>query len=343
MNIKKFETYKALLEVPSIVSELKISSAEEKKLISILKDVDSITFVGLGSSYHVAIFLKWFCYTFLQKLKVQVISTWDVLASSYSPNANELVIVISQRGKKNLTKKFLEKIKKNKKTVLITSKEGKAKKPISLTGVDAEISHAHTKSLFSAIFLTIDLLLKLTTKRHEDFILKQKDILRHLLVKVCLHYTRMKTIKSNFLINKKQGLLIHVGGGYFEWLAFEAALKFQEMASIPSYAYQLESILHGPLKSLTNKDKIIVYMPLSLSKRHWINELYFEKLKLLIKKIKKLGASFKILYFEDEFLKEAQSLHPIFQSLLFLYLIQWEALCAAILLKKNPDINEFLM
>lgn len=215
-----------------------------------------VILLGTGSSFHVCMWGSWF----FRDLGIEAISmrSWDYLmaceASATVLRPQDLVIVVSHRGAQNLTLDLL-KVLKGSNAILICAEGAPTNGAAALFASPQEKSQAHSFSLMGAITALIEIGMYLKPI-HRDFLnqekLKTADFID------CIP----EQIAFRVIPKLKKGAQLHfIGGGIFEAIAHELALKAKEMVHLPALSHQLEEFLHGPLAAVNSHDHCLLLNP----------------------------------------------------------------------------------
>ncbi len=302
------------------------------------KRFHKITFVGTGSSLHVAQWAQWM-FRMETDLMVETVSTWDYLASNRVPQDGELFCLITHRGKSGLSETLLNRIVGADHLLFCALESPRGKHPAIFTS-KKENSTSHTISLVGSMCALSELLCEFKPKNKSIPIRQQRVALGE-----CLEQFRKDIIKTGFPEKiKKPNESNHyfVGAGVFQSIANETALKFREMAHLPAFSYGLEEILHGPLTGVNKIDTVYLFPSVKPTQFESEKFLYLERMKTLIQSLEKVGCKIIVPRFPKTILNAAQPLAAYWHAMLYLYWGQWTALGVAYQEKVNPDINPYL-
>ncbi|MBI2604540.1 MAG: hypothetical protein HYW49_00525 [Deltaproteobacteria bacterium] len=333
------ETEKALLELPDLFAKNWPAALRPALPILKKKKFRSIMFVGTGSSNHVAHWAQWLA-THNTGMVSQSQATWDLLAADQRPDPDCLVVVISHRGNRGLTEIVLSKMKSHPHVLIAAEGAPRTKKGGFIAGAKAEKSKAHTRSLFGAMCAISELLCHFMPATKAARLREE----RHRFGAALKAY-RDDAVRAGHWVPKTHregGSLYFVGGGPFHPVARELALKAREMARIPSGAFGLEEILHGPIVSLRKADEVVLLPSMSPPADDLGRYLYLARMAELVQKLEKTKVTVTVPRFSRAILLEISKLEPCWQALLYLYWGQWGMLGAAYQSGFDPDRNPYL-
>ncbi len=248
---------KAILRQPSEI--LRVISNENQNIIgaaSAIRNAKRVFLVGTGSSLYSAMFGRYFFQKFSSQRSIFVQSSYEF--SNYGAelelNKDDVVVIISHRGYKRYSYLSLKRAKNAfSTTIAITGKGTSIKEDEAdfiLYTVDQEKSSAHTVSLTSSMAILLALSIMSSGKPALQCLSDLKEI------GTKLSNSMNDAIKSSFKNAstflksfQKFGTLWISGSGTNSVSAMEASLKFQETSYIRAYGYEIEQLIHGPLRS----------------------------------------------------------------------------------------------
>ncbi len=247
--------------------------------------------------------------------------------------------MISHRGNRGLTEIALSKLKSHP-YVLIAAEGAPRAKSGFVAASKPEKSKAHTRSLFGAMCAISELLCHFMPAAKAGRLRGE----RHRFGAALKAY-RDDAVRAGHWVPKTQrggGSLYFVGGGPFHPIARELALKAREMARIPSSAFGLEEILHGPIVSLRKEDEVVLLPSMTPPSDDLGRYLYLARMAELVQKLEKTKVTVTVPRFSRAILLEISKLEPCWQALLYLYWGQWGMLGAAYQSGFDPDRNPYL-
>lgn len=311
------QTEKALHKQPQIWAEIARSELPHgvKKLLRNAKKT-KVYWIGLGSSFHAALWADSTLKLRSRTAQSEAITTWDAIKFKLAARqSNALFVLISHRGLSGLTLKLWTELAGSKK-LLISADNPNGNPAPHLVSCEQEISNAHTKSLFGAI-AQLDCVIQTLAG------VKSKNVSKTwiALTQFCSEAKDLPKIEPGTWF---------VGAGPYFAVARELALKAQEMLYEPAHAYDLEMFLHGPFAALDSRSKVIPFGTKFAGLRG----------SGLKKAIGILGCTKALENFEQS-LKKAKipKLPPEYDALSILILGQWACLREAARTGSNADSN----
>ncbi|MBX8632318.1 MAG: SIS domain-containing protein [Thermoplasmata archaeon YP2-bin.285] len=257
MSETEFHMMRAILSQPAAVREAPernrdvIAAAAESALSKASKN---IYLIGTGTSLHAAEIASYFFSTFAPGINPLPISSYEFV--NYTPpiRDGDLSVVISHRGYKRYSRKSLQISREHGlQTVAVTGlnsslSEGDA--DFILSTVEQEVSSAHTVSFTSALSVLLSLSMSMSPDRHSA------GEVRSLLRKIAESMERIVEARSavssrlSELYGQKEITRVWIsGGGPDRITAKEGALKLQETSYIDAYGFEIEQLIHGPVRA----------------------------------------------------------------------------------------------
>ena len=208
-----------------------------------------IFIVGTGTSYHGALVGQYL-------LRSAGIDAWAIPAfefAKYPPRitADDGLVLLSHRGTKRFSQAALESLASQDHWLAVTG-EGS---PLSGLGVlhtvPQERSPVHTASHTGAMVRLAQLAVALGSPPWNTELARVPDAIRVTL--------QLRAAVVHALDRLHLARVVHfVGGGPAHATALEGALKLREASYVSAEGHELESILHGPLISLTAEDSVVM-------------------------------------------------------------------------------------
>jgi glutamine---fructose-6-phosphate transaminase (isomerizing) len=205
--------------------------------------------VGTGTSYHGALVGQYL-------LRSAGIEAWAIPAFefvNYPPRirGDDGLLLLSHRGSKRYSQAALQAFDKADQWVAITGEGSALQGPGVITTVAQEQSPVHTASHTGAKIRLAQLAVALGSPAWRDELAGLPDAMQRAMA------LRPQVVQAIDRLNL--GRVIHfVGAGPAYATALEGALKLREAAWVSTEGHELESILHGPLISLTAEDTVVV-------------------------------------------------------------------------------------
>jgi len=172
---------------------------------------------------------------------------------NYSPRikGDDGLLLLSHRGTKRFSQVALEAFDNQDHWVAIVGEGSPLHGPGVITTVAQERSPVHTASHTGAMVRVAQVALALGSPGWKDQLVRLPDAIRAALA------LRPQVIEAMDRLHL--GRVIHfVGAGPAYATALEGALKLREAAYLSTEGHELESILHGPLISLSAEDSAVV-------------------------------------------------------------------------------------
>jgi glucosamine--fructose-6-phosphate aminotransferase (isomerizing) len=217
--------------------------------LSRLSGCSRIFLVGTGTSYHGALVGQYL-------LRSAGVEAWAVRAfefANYPPvfKADDGLVLLSHRGTKRFSQAALEGFNNQHHWLAITGEGAPLSGPGVLYTVPQERSPVHTASHTGAMVRLAQLAVALGSPRWKAELARVPEAIRAAL--------GLRSQVSGALDRLHFERVVHfVGGGPAHATALEGALKLREAAYVSAEGHELESILHGPLISLTAEDSVVM-------------------------------------------------------------------------------------
>ncbi|MBI4291842.1 MAG: glutamine--fructose-6-phosphate transaminase (isomerizing) [Betaproteobacteria bacterium] len=264
----------------------------------ILREVDSVLILACGTSYHAGMVARYWLEGFAGiPCNVEIASEYRYRDSV--PNANALVVTISQSGETADTLAALQYAKKlgQRYSLCICNVPESALLRASdlrfLTRAGPEIGVASTKAfttqLAALVLLTMTLAKvrgRLPREREEELL----TALRHLptALQNVLHVEpQVKMWAEKFSQNHHA---LFLGRGIHYPIAMEGALKLKEISYIHAEAYAAGELKHGPLALVDKHMPVIAIAP---------KDALFEKLKSNLQEVRARGGELHVFADQD--------------------------------------------
>ena len=208
-----------------------------------------IFIVGTGTSYHGALVGQFL-------LRSAGVDAWAIPAfefASYPPRlkADDGLVLLSHRGSKRFSQAALEGFSSQDHWLAITGQGS----PLTGLGVvhtvRQERSPVHTASHTGAMLRLAQLAVALGSPPWKAELARVPDAIR---VTLGLRAAVVQALDRLSL----ERVVHFVGGGPAHATALEGALKLREAAYVSAEGHELESMLHGPLISLTAEDSVVL-------------------------------------------------------------------------------------
>jgi glutamine---fructose-6-phosphate transaminase (isomerizing) len=184
------------------------------------------------------------------------VEAWAIRAfefANYPPSfkAGDGLVLLSHRGSKRFSQAALEGFNDQDHWVAITGEGSPLRGPGVIYTVPQERSPVHTASHTTAMIRLAQLAIALGSPPWRQELGRLPDAIR------VTRGLRPQVIQA--LDQLRVERVVHfVGGGPAYATALEGALKLREAAYVSAEGHELESILHGPLISLTAQDSVVM-------------------------------------------------------------------------------------
>jgi len=218
-------------------------------VLSRLSGCTRIFLVGTGTSYHGALVGQYL-------LRSAGLEAWAIPAFefvNYPPRirGDDGLVLLSHRGTKRFSQAAVEAFDNRNRWLAITGEGSPLHGPGVMTTVAQERSPVHTASHTGAMVRLAQLGIALGSPPWKAELARLPDAIRTTL--------RLRPQVIEAIDRLRLGHVVHfVGGGPAYASALEGALKLREAAYLSTEGHELESILHGPLISLSAEDSVVV-------------------------------------------------------------------------------------
>ena len=233
---------------PDAVERL-LSEGPPPSAVSRLSGCSRIFLVGTGTSYHGALVGQYL-------LRSAGLEAWAVRAfefANYPPTfkPDDGLVLLSHRGTKRFSQAALEGFDNQEHWLAITGEGSPLRGPGVIYTVPQERSPVHTASHTGAMVRLAQLAVALGSPA---WIAELAGLPEAIRVTLGLRPQIIQALDR--LLTER---VVHfVGGGPAHATALEGALKLREAAFVSAEGHELESILHGPLISLTAQDSVVM-------------------------------------------------------------------------------------
>ena len=247
----KHKMLKEICEIPQAILNTKkhIKNSDFKNLSKKIKNFSKITIIGCGTAFHAALYGKFIFEKYLN-INVNVELASEYRYKKQIPQANEIVLAISQSGETADTLAAIEIAKKNgAQTACLTNVCSSSLTRICdfvlLTKAGSEVAVAATKSYVCQVFALYMLACRAIGKRiYKNIYLKIEQILKDF---------NWEEFEKYSEVNK----FFFIGRLCDSATASEGALKLKEIAYVHSEGYPAGELKHGTL-SLVDENSLVV-------------------------------------------------------------------------------------
>ncbi|TDW16376.1 glucoselysine-6-phosphate deglycase [Breznakia blatticola] len=230
------------------------------------KERKKIVVVASGSSYNIAMSVKWYMQN---TLNVEVKVVWSVtyVMYDYAYDDQAFVICMSQSGRSTNTIAAVKKAMSlgHEVCVLTTNKDAPIQKYCSNVfeyGSGSDDYYVAKGYPCSSVFLmkfTVECASKLQQWKEQK---KKQEIGKIEKQISCMADSKDKSIKffeshKTSILNSRRMMLVGIGSTF--GVALEGALKLNEMIGSATNAYEMEEFVHGPSYEI-RKDHVIIFI-----------------------------------------------------------------------------------
>ena len=310
----------------------------------ILREIESITIVACGTSYHSALVARYWLESLAQiPVNVEIASEYSYRESA--PTKRSLTVAISQSGETADTLAALTHASGlgQGPTLAISnvpeSSLVRQSQMCFLTQAGPEIGVASTKAFttqLAALFLLALVLAKLRGRLNSDAEREHLSALRKLPGKLAdvMQIDSAIAMWAKNLAGKQHALFL--GRGIHYPIALEGALKFKEISYVHAEGYPAGELKHGPLALVDSQMPVIAVAP---------HNHLFEKLKSNLQEVRARGGELYLLTDPDNTIAETLGVRviclPHGDSLLspLLYAVPLQLLAYHAALARGTDVD----
>jgi glucosamine--fructose-6-phosphate aminotransferase (isomerizing) len=309
MQKEIFEQPRAVADTLSGIEDLSPALFGDPKG-KLLRGVDSVLILACGTSYYSGLTARYWIES-LARIPVQVEVASEYRYRESVPNANALVVVVSQSGETADTLAALKHARSlgQKRTLAIcnvaTSAMVRETRLKFLTRAGVEIGVASTKAFTTqlvALFMLALTLAKLRKRLPAKEQAKHLRSLRHLpkALGAVLALEPQLMAWSGRFAPKEHALFL--GRGLHYPIALEGALKLKEISYIHAEAYPAAELKHGPLALVTSEMPVVTVAP---------NDALLDKLKSNMQEVQARGGELYVLADADTKIASSEGVHVI--------------------------------
>ncbi len=253
------ETLEGRIESGSI-----LEAGFEKKILESIKDIEAVTVIACGTSYHAALIMKYWVEQIIGiPCRVEVASEYRYKKPIVGKN--ELFVAVSQSGETADTLAALRYAKEFSYVASLAicnvaqSSIVRAADCAILTRAGPEIGVASTKA-FTTQLVVMLMLVVLIAKRSKKSQVVEREVVKELestpamINKVLALNDEISHVAANF---SAMSDCLYLGRGIMYPIALEGALKLKEISYIHAEAYPGGELKHGPLALVDDKMPVI--------------------------------------------------------------------------------------
>jgi glucosamine--fructose-6-phosphate aminotransferase (isomerizing) len=280
------------------------------KAKEVLGKVDGVLLLACGTSHYAALVAKYWIES-LARVPCQVEIASEYRYRDTVPNANALVVVVSQSGETADTLAALKhaQVLGHRHTLAIcnvaTSTMVRQTELVYLTRAGTEIGVASTKAFTTqlvSLFLLAATLAKLRGRLPQEEEAYWLRGLRHLpaAIRAALALEPSIIAWAQAFARKQHALFL--GRGMHYPIALEGALKLKEISYIHAEAYPAGELKHGPLALVDHEMPVVAIAP---------NDTLLEKLKSNLQEVRARGGELYVVADLDSHLTAGDGIHLI--------------------------------
>lgn len=254
--------YDAILAQPSLIEKVLARRASIERAADAIAAKESITFVGIGTSFHAAQLAEfWMRDRSAGRIRIHFEQPFELVHYPVALGPDDAVIVITHTGTTTWSIEALRMARAaGALTVAITGEmSGEAVRgaDFHLETCDQEASFAYTKSYTTALAAIAILILRAAERRKLLAETKSFDALAQVpnLLRQALALEPQVREFAKRVAPLSRIALFGSGAGWAT--AREAALKIKESCYIAAEGFETEEILHGPFSEIDSRAAII--------------------------------------------------------------------------------------
>ncbi len=343
---------KEIYEQPRAISETLEGRIDSAKVLpqafgfnaqAIFKEIDSVTIIACGTSYHAGLVAKYWLEEMAEiPCQIEVASEFRYRKVILSPHT--LLLTISQSGETADTLAALDKAKKlgikHSLTICNVAESSLTRESdlTFLTHAGPEIGVASTKAFTTQLVALLLMTLSIAkAKGNTEFEKQSIQELRKLPEKIesVLTLEQQIEVLSEQFADKKHALFLGRGTQYP--IAMEGALKIKEISYIHAEAYPAGELKHGPLALVDEDMPVIAVAP---------NNELIGKLKANLQEVKARGGQLYIFADEHADIEAEENVEqinlgkvdPITSPIVFTIILQLLAYHVALI--KGTDVDQ---
>ncbi len=262
--VKRFDMEKEIFEQPEIINKIirKYVKINFNIDIELPVDIEHVTFIASGSSYHSAEIVSYFLNSKIYAFSDCYYSSEVCINKKFEVFDKTLYVFISQSGETSDTNNALEIISENTKmTFALTNTKNSSLYNLAkykiLTNAGIEKAVASTKAMSAqtfCLFLIASKILNqkgINTKKYIENLIQVPKAISEAIAK------KSEIIEYAKIFSQSDSMVI-LANSIFCKLAQEGALKIQETSYINTFACPLGEFLHGHMAVLNKKCSIII-------------------------------------------------------------------------------------
>ncbi|HTD02743.1 glutamine--fructose-6-phosphate transaminase (isomerizing) [Undibacterium sp.] len=280
------------------------------KAYGIFKQVDSVLILACGTSYYAGLTAKYWIES-IAKVPVNVEIASEYRYRDSVPNANSLVVTISQSGETADTLAALKHARAqgmlHTLTVcnVATSAMVRECELAYITRAGVEVGVASTKAFttqLAALFLLALALAQIKGRLSDEQEAEHIKALRHLPVAISAVLALEPQIIAWAEEFARKENALFLGRGLHYPIALEGALKLKEISYIHAEAYPAGELKHGPLALVTKEMPVVTVAP---------KDALIEKLKSNMQEVRARGGELYVFADADSRIAPSEGVHVI--------------------------------
>ena len=254
--------YDAVHAQPTLIERVLAQRAEIERVADAVATKERITFVGIGSSLHIArICESWMRELTAGRFWAHYEQSFELLHHPIAFGANDAVIVITHTGTSSASVEALKRARsQGALTVSITglnSGEGARNADLQIETCEQEKAFAYTKSYTTALMALALMIVRIADRKK---LLVRAGAVEELtsVPNLMLSALDLEPLVKVLAHRVAQLHRIEIFGSGAAWAtACEGALKIKEAAYIAAEGFDTEEILHGPFSETDSRAALI--------------------------------------------------------------------------------------
>ncbi|HET9848976.1 MAG TPA: SIS domain-containing protein [Candidatus Dormibacteraeota bacterium] len=241
----------SILQQPDVVSRLLAEDQPATTAAERLSECSRIFLVGTGTSFHGCLIGQFL----LRSIGLDAFAVPAFEFTHYPPRlkATDGLILLSHRGNKRFSRASLDAMRDNQRWIAITGDGAPLEGEGVVRTVPQEISPVHTVSHLAAMVRLVQIARHLGGPQTQW----AQGVME---LAAAIGKAVALGAQSAHAAERISGrrLICLVGGGPGWATALEGALKIREAAYVPTIAYEVEEVLHGPMTSMQERDAAVL-------------------------------------------------------------------------------------
>ena len=241
----------SILQQPEAIRRLLADGEPARMAADRLATCSRLFLVGTGTSFHGCLFGQFLFRSI--GLDAFAVPAFEFSQYPLRLKDSDGLILVSHRGTKRFSRASLDLMRDSQHWVVITGEGSPLEGQGVVKTVPQEVSPVHTVSHLAAMVRLVQLALYLS-RMQTPWAHAVADLPSAVAKAIALES------QSALAVDRIAGrrLVSPVGGGPAWATALEGALKIREAAYVPTVAYEVEEVLHGPMTSMEQRDAVML-------------------------------------------------------------------------------------